>query len=146
MLSRFLAPALPAMAGVRGTATGEIDSEVAAAVVFIVGVYLIYLFALSRPMLSEALMSRGFNRGLQRYWFSDWGMDWLYDRGLVRPVSGLARADKDDIADLPFEGAGAAGGWLWRWLRRTESGRLRWYAGWAAGGAIVLLAIVMWRR
>ncbi|MGH9482950.1 MAG: hypothetical protein ACRD1L_12760, partial [Terriglobales bacterium] len=145
MLQRFLAPVLPALARLHATGLGEAGSEGVAAIIFIVGVYLVFLFYLQRPKLSGALMRGKLSLGVQRYWLSDWGMDWLYDRVLVRPVIGAAQADRNDAADWPFEGAGRLSGRLWRLLTRTESGRMRWYAGWATAGAIVLLAIVMWR-
>jgi len=143
-LSRFLAPALPLVAQARPTALGEIGSEVIAAIVFFVGVYLIYLFHLQRPSLTETLMAGGFTQGLHRYWYSDWGMDWLYDRALVRPTIAVARADKHDVVDLFFAGIGALCGGLYRALRLTQNGQVRRYAAWIAAGAILVMVVTIW--
>jgi NADH-quinone oxidoreductase subunit L len=143
-LGRFLAPALPMLDLARSTALGEIGSEIIAAIVFFAGVYLIYLFQLQRPSLTETLMAGGFTQGLQRYWYSDWGMDWLYDRALVRPTIALARADKHDAVDKIF----AAIAWLctvsYRALRLTQTGRVRRYAAWVAAGAILVMVVALW--
>lgn len=144
-LSHFLLPSLPALAGHHATAFGEGGAEVVAAIVFFLGLYLIYLFQLQRPALTDALMAGAATRGLRRFWFSDWGMDWLYERALVHPVAALAHAGRNDLVDAPFAGAGAGAGFFHRQLSRTENGHLRGYARWLVGGAIVLAVIVMLR-
>ena len=67
------------------------------------------------------------------------GFDWLYDRLLVRPLTGIAHANRNDILDRVFDGIA----WLNRefhaGLAATQTGRLRWYAAGIAGGAALLL-------
>jgi len=80
---------------------------------------------------------------LHRFWFSDWGMDWLYDRTLVRPLVWLARIDKDDCIDGFYTGVARVNEIAWRVLRNTETGKLRWYAAGIAAGSIVFIAVVL---
>ncbi|HHX83249.1 MAG TPA: NADH-quinone oxidoreductase subunit L, partial [Pseudomonadaceae bacterium] len=40
------------------------------------------------------LTSSGLGAKLHRFWFTQWGMDWLYDRLFVDPYTGLARLNK----------------------------------------------------
>ena len=70
-------------------------------------------------------------------------MDWLYDRTLVRPLVWLARIDRDDCIDGFYTGVARVNEIAWRVLRRTETGRLRWYAAGIAAGTIVFIAVVL---
>jgi NADH-quinone oxidoreductase subunit L len=82
-------------------------------------------------------------RALHRFWFSDWGMDWLYDRLFVRPVVWIARVNKADIVDSIYEGLASLTTFCYRILSLTETGKLRWYAAWIAGGTVTFVALVM---
>jgi len=82
-------------------------------------------------------------RVLHRFWFSDWGMDWLYDRLFVRPVVWIARVNKADVVDSIYDGLASLTTACYRVLSLTETGKLRWYAAWIAGGTVAFVAIVM---
>ena len=82
-------------------------------------------------------------RVLHRFWFSDWGMDWLYDRLFVRPVVWIARVNKADVVDSIYDGLASLATFCYRVLSLTETGKLRWYAAWIAGGTVAFVAIVM---
>ena len=82
-------------------------------------------------------------RVLHRFWFSDWGMDWLYDRLFVRPVVWIARVNKADVVDSIYDGLASLTTVCYRVLSLTETGKLRWYAAWIAGGTVAFVAIVM---
>ena len=82
-------------------------------------------------------------RVLHRFWFSDWGMDWLYDRLFVRPVVWIARVNKADVVDSIYVGLANLATFCYRVLSLTETGKLRWYAAWIAGGTVAFVAIVM---
>ncbi|MGC1361620.1 MAG: NADH-quinone oxidoreductase subunit L, partial [Silvibacterium sp.] len=99
-LARFLETVLPwNAADVHAAPITELTSEVIAALVFLLGVYLAYIFFLRRRAYATRLASSAVGGVLHRFWFSDWGMDWIYDRTLVRPLVWLARIDKDDCID-----------------------------------------------
>jgi len=80
---------------------------------------------------------------LHRFWFSDWGMDWLYDHLFVQPVVWLAKVGKGDPIDGFYAGVGRLNEIAWRGLSLTQSGRLRWYAAAIAAGTIVLIGVVI---
>jgi len=70
-------------------------------------------------------------------------MDWLYDRVFVRPIVWLATVNKSDVIDSIYDGLARLTTLCYRALSLTETGKLRWYAAWIAGGSIVVIAIVM---
>jgi NADH-quinone oxidoreductase subunit L len=127
----------------RSPSFGETFFEGIVALVFFLGLCLAYVFFLRRRDYSTALTSTPAGSVLNRFWFSDWGMDWLYDRLFVRPVVWMAKAGKGDLIDGFYTGVGGLTEIAWRGLSRTESGKLRWYAAAIAGGTIVLIAVVI---
>jgi NADH-quinone oxidoreductase subunit L len=140
----YLSAVLPWNRGLTRSVTfGETFSEVIVALVFFLGLCLAYVFFLRRRDYSTALASSPAGSVLDRFWFSDWGMDWLYDRLFVRPVVWMAKAGKGDLIDGFYAGVGGLTEIAWRGLSRTESGKLRWYAAVIAGGTIVLIAVVI---
>ena len=141
----YVPGALPFHFTARAVGPGELGSEIVAGAVFFAGVYVIYLFTLQRPSLTDALMAGASPRRLRDFWFADWGMDWLYERALVRPTIRIARAGKADVADRAFTGIAAAAQALNRALAPTESGLARRYAGWIAAGAFALILIAVLR-
>jgi NADH-quinone oxidoreductase subunit L len=142
--ARFLETVLPWNAtDVHAAPITELTSEVIAALVCLLGVYLAYIFFLRRRAYATRLASSAVGGVLHRFWFSDWGMDWLYDRTLVRPLVWLARIDKGDCIDGFYTGVARVNEIAWRALRRTETGRLRWYAAVIAAGSIVFIAVVL---
>jgi NADH-quinone oxidoreductase subunit L len=70
-------------------------------------------------------------------------MDWLYDRLFVRPVVWIARVNKADVIDSIYVGLASVATFCYRVLSLTETGKLRWYAAWIAGGTVAFVAIVM---
>ncbi|HEY7837075.1 MAG TPA: NADH-quinone oxidoreductase subunit L [Terriglobales bacterium] len=142
-LSGFLTPALPRFLALR-PGMGEISSELLASILFFAGVYLIYLFQLQKPGWSAQLAGPGLGDTAHRFWFADWGMDWLYEKTLVHPVAWFARVNKADGVDRIYDGIAWLSEYFHRGLSRTENGRLRWYAGWVTAGAIVLVALAKW--
>ncbi len=87
----------------------------------------------------------GLPAGLQRFWFSGWGFDALYDALFVRPVIGFARINKSDAFDFIYRFLA----WVARashlGMKETQTGLLRWYAAGIAAGAVVILALVVLR-
>jgi NADH-quinone oxidoreductase subunit L len=142
--ARFLETVLPWNAtDVHASPITEITSEVIAALAFLLGVYLAYVFFLRKRTYATRLASSAVGGVLHRFWFSDWGMDWLYDRTLVRPLVWLARIDKGDCIDGFYTGIARVNEIAWRVLRNTETGKVRWYAAGIAAGSIVFIAVVL---
>ena len=138
--ANFIATALPVLP-VPAERIGEIFSSAVAAAAFLCGFVAAWYCYLRNPAVSQVTNPVG--RALHRFWFADWGMDWLNDRLFVRPVQWLARANKADVVDSVYDGMVNAVTAGYRALSRTESGRLRWYAAWIAGGAAMFVAVVM---
>ncbi len=121
----------------------EIASEGIAAWCFCWACPLPTSFSCASEPMPTMLASSAVGGVLHRFWFSDWGMDWLYDRLFVRPLVWLARVDKDDFIDGFYTGVARVNEIAWRVLRRTETGKLRWYAAGIAAGSIVFIAVVL---
>jgi NADH-quinone oxidoreductase subunit L len=139
----FLKTVLPWTEGAHSVPITELASEVIAALVFLMGVYLAYIFFLRKRAYAAALASSMAGSALHRFWFSDWGMDWLYDRLFVKPLVWLARINKSDFIDGFYTGIARMNELAWRILSRTETGRLRWYAAGIAAGSVVFIAVVL---
>jgi NADH-quinone oxidoreductase subunit L len=140
----YLSTVLPWNPGItRSSSFGEMFSEGIVTLVFFLGLCLAYMLFLRRRDYSTVLASSPAGSVLHRFWFSDWGMDWLYDRLFVGPVVWLAKVGKDDPIDGIYLDVGRLNEIAWRGLSLTQSGRLRWYAAAIAAGTIVLIGVVI---
>jgi len=141
---RFLELALPWNASAAGGGhVSEMATETAAGLVFLLGLMLAYVLFLRKKPSTALLTATAVGGALHRFWFSDWAMDWFYDRLFVRPVVWIANIDKGDFVDGIYIGIGSLNEITWRVLRRTESGKLRWYAAGITIGSIVFVAVVL---
>lgn len=122
----------------------EALSEGIAAIAFALGLTLAYLLFVRRRRLPAKLAVTSVGHVIHRFWFSDWGMDWLYDRLLVRPVIWFASIDRNDFIDAFYGSIARLNKISWRVLRTTENGRVRWYAAWITAGTVIFVAIVLW--
>jgi NADH-quinone oxidoreductase subunit L len=142
--TNFLQSALPATA--EGHAPmSELGAEGLVVLAFFVGLAAAWYFFLKRRDLSESLASKGIGRLLHRWWYTDWGMDWLYDRLFVQPVNWFSRIDKSDVVDLIYTGTAAITRFGWTSMSLTETGRVRWYAALLLIGTVIFVFIVAWR-
>jgi len=122
----------------------ELGSEAIVTLAFLVGLYFAYLFFIQKRELAESITRPAIARALHRFWYTDWGMDWLYERLFVRPVLWIARVDKNDFVDYIYAGIALITELFYHGVRRTETGRMRWYAAGIAAGSIIFLAIVLY--
>ena len=142
-LENFLQLALPALNETRAGSFSELGSEAVVTLAFIAGVFLAWLLFLKKREWADAISAPAVSRMLHRLWFSDWGMDWLYDHALVQPVNWFARADKSDWVDLINTGIAELCLVSYRGLRMTENGKVRWYAAGVALGTVIFIALVL---
>ena len=143
--TRFLSAVLPE-AALRPTGVStEVALQVASVVAALLGVLIAYVVYLRRPAAVLRLGETAAASGLRRFWFAGWGFDWLYDHLFVRPFVWLASVNKEDVVDTFYDGVAATATELHGWLSRTQTGRVRWYVAGVALGAVILIAIVMWR-
>ena len=138
----FLGTALPAFREASGGISESLSSA-AAGLAFLAGVLVAWYAWLRNPALSRAVAANPAGSLLHRFWFADWGMDWLYDRLFVRPVMWMATANKGDVIDSIYDGVAGVAALCYRGLSLTETGKLRWYAAWIAGGSAVVVALVL---
>ena len=82
-------------------------------------------------------------RFLSAWWFAAWGFDWLYDKLFVQPYLLICRLLGRDPIDLSIglvprlaRGGNAL-------LARSQTGQVRWYATSLAGGAVLVLAALL---
>jgi len=142
-LVTFLNGALPQLVEARSGGLTEALSKVVAALAFLAGLGLAYLFFIRRRDFAESLVRGAFVRRLHAFWFADWGFDWLYERIFVMPFLWIVTVNRHDAVDDVFTA-------IARWnqtahyaLSRTETGRLRWYAAAIGAGAAIFVGVVL---
>ncbi|MBA4290758.1 MAG: NADH-quinone oxidoreductase subunit L [Pseudomonas sp.] len=150
VLSTFIGALItPPLAGVLpqsiGHAGGEarIGLEVASGAIAIIGIVLAALLFLGQRRVATALAQSAPGRFLSAWWFAAWGFDWLYDKLFVQPYLLLCRLLGRDPIDRSIglvprlvRGGNAL-------LARSENGQVRWYAASIAGGAVLVLAVLL---
>ncbi|MBB3103672.1 NADH-quinone oxidoreductase subunit L [Azomonas macrocytogenes] len=117
--------------------------ELLCAAVAICGViFAALLFIGDRKRLDNLAHSEQ-GRTLSALWYEAWGFDRLYDKLFVKPFLAICKRLGLDPID---QGIGliprlARGGHLL--MSRSETGLVRWYAASIAGGAVLLLGLVL---
>jgi NADH-quinone oxidoreductase subunit L len=107
------------------------------------GIALAYLLYERAPRYVEAAVSTPPGRLLHRWWFADWGFDWLYQKLFIRPYIVLARLDRDDFVDAIYVVVARVSQALNYLLSLTVSGNVRWYVAAIAGGAVFVIGLVV---
>jgi NADH-quinone oxidoreductase subunit L len=107
----------------------------------ILGILLAYLVFVKKIVNTERLAGAGFGKMLHRFWFTQWGMDWLYDTFVVKPYVGLAKFNKNDFIDSIYNGTARLTLVLHGLVSDTQTGQLRWYAITVACGLLLLVSI-----
>lgn len=109
----------------------------------VVGVLAAYLIFLGGQISVDGLVNSSAGKFLQRFWYSGWQMDALYERLWVSPYRGISAALRGEPVDYFYHGIVALSQWLHQLLGDTQTGRMRWYATGMVAGMIVLLAIML---
>ncbi|MGE6792181.1 NADH-quinone oxidoreductase subunit L [Pseudomonas guineae] len=150
VLSTFIGALIsPPLAGVLpqsvGHAGGEAKHslEIASGAIAIIGIVLAALLFLGKRRFATAVAQSAPGRFLSAWWFAAWGFDWLYDKLFVQPYLLLCRLLGRDPIDrsiglIPRLARG--GNAL---LASSETGQVRWYATSIAGGAVLVLAVLL---
>jgi len=121
----------------------EIRSEIVAALVFVIGLYIAYVVHLQKRSLADAIVATPVGRALDELWSADWGFDWIYERTFVQPFIWVANINKSDFIDAFYTGVARLTELFYRWLSSTETGRVRWYAAGMAAGSVLFIALVL---
>ena len=109
----------------------------------LVGVLLAYLIYLGGQLSVTGLVESPLGQLLKRFWYSGWGMDWLYDRLFVRPFVKTSEVVENEPVDAVYDGLVHTSRGLHGWLSRLQTGQLRWYAASMVFGLIVLIMILV---
>ncbi len=139
----FLRPALPSTIESASAGLTEVQSETIAALAFLIGLSLAYLFHLRRRSLADVLVANPIGHTLHRWCFAGWGFDWIYDKAFVQPFIWIADINTRDFVDSFYTGIARLSEFVYRGLSETETGRVRWYTfGMAAGSALFIIVVL----
>ncbi|MEO4046709.1 NADH-quinone oxidoreductase subunit L [Pseudomonas sp. CAU 1711] len=137
-----LAGVLPQSIGHAGGAAKH-SLEIASGAIALAGILLAALLFLGKRTFATAVAQSGPGRLLSAWWFVAWGFDWLYDLLFVKPyllICRLLGRDPIDqgiyLAPRLVRGGNAV-------LVRSQTGQVRWYAASIAGGAVLVLAVLL---
>lgn len=150
VLSTFVGALItPPLAGVLpqsiGHAGGEAKHglEIASGAIALAGILLAALLFLGKRTFATTVAQSAPGRFLSAWWFAAWGFDWLYDKLFVQPYLLICRLLGRDPIDLSIglvprlaRGGNAV-------LARAQTGQVRWYATSIAGGAVLVLAALL---
>src|SRR5574337_1641929 len=128
LFSNFLQPVFneqPAMHASSGT---ESLFQIVASIVSLIGIFIAYYFFLRKPQASHNLVRTPTGAALQRFWFSGWGFDWLYEKLFINPFLWIAKINKSDFIDSGYTGMAAVNRGFHALLSKTQTGNIRWYA------------------
>jgi NADH-quinone oxidoreductase subunit L len=139
LFSNFLAPVLPVAEVRQGVEAYEWIFQGVAALLCVVGIYVAYFFYMRRQDLRAEI--KGATYQLNRFWFSGWGFDALYDIVFVRPYVYLSRANKRDFLDKAYDGMVQGAEFFHTIFARTQSGVMRWYIMGIVIGAVLILSL-----
>jgi NADH-quinone oxidoreductase subunit L len=143
LFTGFLGSALPAETASPGAAGSGAALMLIASAVSVAGIFAAYLLFFGKGRVADRLAGLAPGRMLQRFWFSGWGFDWIYNLIFVRPFIWFAKANKDDVIDLVYLGAIWLAGRFNSLLSASQNGKVRVYAAGIAFGAVVVIAIAV---
>jgi len=141
--SSFLNGVLPSALPAHEATGTEAALGVLAGGASILGLVFAYYLFLHRPQCVEGWTATAAGAWLRRLWLAGWGFDWAYDRLFVRPFLCVARVNRADFIDSFSRAVVRANVAAHTALRRTQTGRVRWYAMAIVMGAVVGIWILV---
>ncbi len=143
LFSDFMQPVFHEQVAQHVEAETELLFQVIASLMSLAGIFMAYLFFFRSPQLAEKLAQSDTGAALQRFWFSGWGFDWLYEKILINPFLWIARINKNDFIDSGYTAIAYLNRAVHGILSKTQTGKIRWYAMGIALGAVVFLGIIV---
>jgi NADH-quinone oxidoreductase subunit L len=138
LFSKVLSPVLPAVhASHEGIS--EVVFQVIASLTTFLGIYIAYRLYYRKSAFAEVLEKSRVNK----FFYSGWGFDKLYDVLIVRPIVWLSEIDKEDFTDNFNKGLANIAIMFNRILSITQSGKLRWYIIAFAFGITLLITLIV---
>jgi NADH-quinone oxidoreductase subunit L len=141
----FMEPVLPLPDVKTSGFASSVLPQVLVMLISLAGIRIAYTLFSTRPtMVRRLAASPNFQRvaGLA---LEGWGFDRLYTAAFVRPFLWLARRGKDDFIDAGFSTVAWSATRLSALLSRTQTGRVRYYVAVAAFGAVLFVALGIFR-
>jgi NADH-quinone oxidoreductase subunit L len=139
IMENFLGGVLPAAEIRPGAESYEWLMQAIAAVLCLGGIYVAYFFYMKRPDLRAEI--KGATYELNRFWFSGWGFDALYDILFVDPYVYLSKRNKNDFLDKIYTGLVSGADFFNRIFAWSQNGVMRWYIMGIVIGAILILSL-----
>jgi NADH-quinone oxidoreductase subunit L len=139
LFSDFLTPVMPAVELRPGVESSEFWLQAIAVILGLTGIYVAYFFYMKRTDLRAEI--KGATYELNRFWFSGWGFDALYDLVIVTPYVYFSRMNKNDFVDKMYEGMVSGANFFNRIFARSQSGIMRWYIMGIVIGAVLILSL-----
>lgn len=145
LFTKFLEPAAASPAARPGGFAGGVGPQIVVAVVSLAGIYVSYLFFARRPLAVRRLTLSPVLQRLRLLALEGFAFDRLYAGVFVRPFLWLARRGRDDVFDAGFSTIGWSVVQLHGLLKRSQTGRLRYYVAVASLGVLVFIALGIFR-
>jgi NADH-quinone oxidoreductase subunit L len=139
IFSDFLQPVLPEVNLRPGVESSEWWMQGIAAILCLLGIYVAYFFYMKRSDLRAEI--KGATYELNRFWYSGWGFDSLYDALFVQPFVYLSRVNKNDFLDKINESMVSGANFFNRIFAFTQNGVMRWYIMGIVIGAVLILSL-----
>lgn len=117
---------------------------VVAIVLPLVGVLLAWYSFFKRPDVIADIMSTPWGKRVHAFFLSGWGFDALYQKVVVDPYTWLSRINKNDLIDAVPAGIVRISVHGHAALSQLQNGQLRFYVATVAGGAIIVIAGVLY--
>jgi hypothetical protein len=112
----------------------------------LLGIYLGYVYFKNRQTWEKSSAWKNVGIPLRNYFHSGWGFDWIYTRLFVWPYVAINRANRKDLVDKVFTGLGLTTAGANRALSATETGQVRNYVIGLVLGAILCVAVLLFRH
>ena len=107
----------------------------------IFGVLCAYLIFIKQKLDVNKFAGTSFGAKTHRFFFTQWGMDWLYNRVIVFPYVGIAKFNRKDFIDSIYNGTASVVSYLHGRVSETQTGQIRWYTMTMALGVLLIISI-----
>ncbi|MDA8423374.1 MAG: NADH-quinone oxidoreductase subunit L [Nitrospiraceae bacterium] len=143
LFSNFLQPVFPVQAVQHAGIGTELLFQIIASLVSLSGIFVAYLLYFRSPRTAEKLALSSVGAKIERFWFSGWGFDWLYEKLFINPFLWIAKINKHDFIDSGYAAIASLNREVHAVLSKTQTGKIRWYAMGIVIGAVVFLGIIV---
>lgn len=145
LFSNMLRPILPSVQLLQESAALEWISQLLAAGLTFLGIYIAWLWVIRQPEGMRRFAQMPFIQWLRAFWKGGWAFDNVYNALLVQPFVQTARMNRRDIIDRIYTTIAAITQWFHDVLARTQNGILRYYVMGVVIGAVLILSVLIWR-